>query len=194
MSPDRPRPTPQQLRAAAGRAIEDVIAPGLKVLFVGINPGLYSAWAGQHFARPGNRFWKSLHLGGFTPRLLRPDEQRQLLAFGLGITNVVARASAAADELSRDELVAGGRILEDKARRFRPGVVVVLGLGAYRAAFDRPQAVIGRQQETTGGAVTWVLPNPSGLNAHYRLEDLGRQMAELKRFADGLPPGEASQA
>jgi double-stranded uracil-DNA glycosylase len=142
------------------------------VLFCGINPGLYSAATGHHFARPGNRFWRTLHEAGFTERRLAPAEQRLLLARGLGLTNLVARATASAAELSARELAAGRRRLEAKVRRLRPRAVAVLGLGAYRHAFATPRAEVGLQPEPLAGAALWALPNPSGLNAHYQLADL----------------------
>jgi TDG/mug DNA glycosylase family protein len=160
--------------------VRDVIAPGLRVLFCGINPGLYSAAVGHHFARPGNRFWPTLHAAGFTPRRLRPDEERLLLDDGCGITNLVARASAAAAELTRAELAAGGKRLKAKVRRFRPRCLAVLGVGAYRTAFGQPRAALGRQPETWGETLIWVLPNPSGLNANYQPAALRRLFAELR--------------
>lgn len=174
------RPTRAELLAAADRTVPDVIAPGLEVLFCGINPGLYSAFTGHHFARPGNRFWPALHAGGFTPRLLKPDEEHGLLALGHGITNVVRRASAAADELSLDELVAGGKQLRARVKRYKPRYLSVLGVGAYRTAFDRPKAVLGLQSEAIGETKVWVLPNPSGLNAHYRAADLAKLFGQLR--------------
>ncbi|MGH9870502.1 MAG: G/U mismatch-specific DNA glycosylase [Candidatus Polarisedimenticolia bacterium] len=177
------RPTPEQIRAAAGKTLGDVIAPALRVLFVGINPGLYTAAVGHHFARPGNRFWPALHLSGFTPRLLSPFEEDELPALGYGITNIVRRATASAAELKREELKAGGRRLASKVRRYRPRLVAVLGIGAYRTAFDRPEAALGLQTEKLEGARLWVLPNPSGLNAHHQMEDLARRFRELKRAA-----------
>jgi TDG/mug DNA glycosylase family protein len=144
------------------------------VLFCGINPGLYSAATGHHFARPGNRFWRTLHEAGFTERRLAPAEQRLLLERGLGLTNLVARPTGSAAELSPRELAAGRRRLEAKVRRLRPRAVAVLGLGAYRHAFARPRAGVGLQPEPLAGATLWVLPNPSGLNAHYPLADLVR--------------------
>jgi TDG/mug DNA glycosylase family protein len=180
------RPTRADLVAAADRTVPDVIGPGLHVLFCGINPGLYSAWSGHHFARPGNRFWPALHAGGFTPRLFHPSEERELLALGHGITNVVRRASAAADELSVDELIAGGKSLRARVRRYRPRFLAVLGVGAYRVAFDRPKAVLGPQPEPIGETRVWVLPNPSGLNAHYQAADLGEVFRQL-RDAVGVP-------
>ena len=161
------RPTRAELAAAADRGIKDVIAPGLRVLFVGINPGLYSGWSGHHFARPGNRFWPTLHAAGFTPRLLHPSEERELLAYGCCITNFVNRATATAAELMADELVAGGERLLRIVETYRPRTVAVLGITAYRTAFARPKAALGRQHESLGDVPLWVLPNPSGLNAHY---------------------------
>jgi TDG/mug DNA glycosylase family protein len=179
------KPTRAQLAAAAGRTVPDVLAPGLGVLFCGINPGLYSAAVEHHFARPGNRFWPALHASGFTPRLLSPFEEAELLALGCGITNLVARSSATADELSNEELRAGGRVLSRKLRRVRPRFVAFLGVGAYRTAFARPKAVLGRQPEKVGDTGLWVLPNPSGLNAHYRLADLARLFGELRLAVAG---------
>jgi double-stranded uracil-DNA glycosylase len=173
------RPTAAELRAAAGRAIPDVMRPGLDVVFVGINPGLYSGATGHHFARPGNRFWPTLHRAGLTPRQLAPDETAELLRLGIGITNLVNRTTATAAEVSPDELRAGGRRLRVAVARYRPRAVAVLGVAAYRLAFDRPSAEIGRQPERLSGSELWLLPNPSGLNAHYqlpRLVDLYRQI------------------
>ena len=174
------RPTRADLLAAASRTVPDVIAPNLRVLFCGINPGLYSAWCGHHFGRPGNRFWGSLYAGGFTPRLFRPDEERDLLPLGLGITNVVDRPSARADELTPAELTAGGLALARRAATHRPRWLAVLGVTAYRAAFAEPKAAMGPQPEPVGGASVWVLPNPSGLNAHYLPADLARVFAEFR--------------
>jgi TDG/mug DNA glycosylase family protein len=175
-----PRPSRDDLLAAADRTVAPVIAPGLRVLFCGINPGLYTAWAGHHFARPGNRFWPALYASGFTPRLLAPAEQRELLALGLGVTNVVERATATAAELTRAELRDGGRHLVETAERYSPAYVAVLGVTAYRAAFDEPKAVLGTQQRMVGPSKLWVLPNPSGLNAHHTPADLSRLFAELR--------------
>jgi TDG/mug DNA glycosylase family protein len=174
------RPTRAELEAARGAGVPDLIGPGLSVLFCGINPSLYSAAVGHHFARPGNRFWPALHLGGFTPRRFDPWEGPALLALGYGITNVVARATTAADELSPAELAQGGRALAAKVRRHRPRFLAVLGVTAYRAAFGRPRAALGRQPEPLAGSAVWVLPNPSGLNAHYQAADLGRLFADLR--------------
>lgn len=160
--------------------IADVLKPGLDVLFCGINPGLVSEATGHHFARPGNRFWPALHLSGFTPRQFAPSEQELLLELGLGITNVVARPSARADELTIDELRQGGAVLAEKVERYSPRVLAVLGVTVYRAAFGRKKAQVGPQVETVGGARVWLLPNPSGLNAHYQLPALAEEFAKLK--------------
>ena len=160
-----------------------MIAPDLAVLFVGINPGLYTAAIGHHFGRPGNRFWPALHAGGFTPRLFSPYEERDLLPLGYGITNVVARATATADELAPAELREGGRRLAGKARRYRPRILAFLGIGAYRAAFGRPRASLGEQGERLGPSRVWILPNPSGLNAHYQAADLARLFRSLREAA-----------
>lgn len=157
-----------------------MIAPDLRVLFCGINPGLYTAATGHHFARPGNRFWPALYASGFTRKLLSPAEEHELLADGYGITNVVARATATAAELSAAEYVEGGRRLASKVRRYRPKFIAVLGVGAYRTAFDRPKATLGLQPEAIGDTRVWVLPNPSGLNAHYQPKDLARLFKELR--------------
>jgi TDG/mug DNA glycosylase family protein len=176
----KPRPTRADLLAAADKVVPDVIAPNLKVLFCGINPGLYTAYMGHHFARPGNRFWPALFAGGFTDRLFDPSEERQLLPLGYGITNVVARASAAADDLTADELVAGGKKLGAKVKRYAPRFLAVLGVGAYRTAFARPKATTGLQPDAIGETRIWVLPNPSGLNAHYQAGALAEMFRELK--------------
>jgi TDG/mug DNA glycosylase family protein len=178
------KPTKQELLDAWGRTMPDLIAPGLRVLFCGINPSLYSAVVGYHFARPGNRFWPTLHAAGFTPRRLAPSEQQALLELGCGITNLVDRATASADELSAAELAEGGQGLTVKLRRYRPRFLAVLGIGAWRSAFGRPEAALGLQPETLGGTRVWVLPNPSGLNAHYRLEDLARLYRALRVAAE----------
>ena len=173
------RPTKDEIAAAAGSTVPDLIAPGLAVLFCGLNPGLYSGATGHHFARPGNRFWRTLQAAGFTDRLVRPWEERVLLEYGLGITNLVGRATATAAELGPEELRAGRGTLERKVRRYRPRAVAVLGIGAYRAAFSRPKASIGRQPESLGRTPLWVLPNPSGLNANHQLADLARAFGAL---------------
>ncbi|KAA6223562.1 G/U mismatch-specific DNA glycosylase [Streptomyces albofaciens JCM 4342] len=175
--------TPEELQAARGRLVPDVAAPGLRVLFCGINPGLMSAAAGHHFARPGNRFWPTLHAAGFTPRVLRPAEQEELLAYGLGITNVVERASARADELTAEEFREGGRRLVEKVTRLRPDWLAVAGVTAYRVAFDDKRAQVGPQERTIGDTRIWVLPNPSGLNAHYPPAALAEAYARLRAAA-----------
>lgn len=175
-------PTRDQIAAAVAATVPDVLGPGLDVLFVGINPGLYSAAVGHHFARPGNRFWKALAGSGFTERVLSPFEDGSLPAYGLGITNLVGRATAAAADLPDDELRAGGRAVARKVRRHGPRAVAFLGIGAYRVAFSRREAAVGpvAGDRELGGAIVWVLPNPSGLNAHYRLADLVASFTDLR--------------
>ena len=181
MTPSRPWvPTPAQLKAAHGKTLPDVIAPDLKVLFCGINPGLYTAAIGHHFGRPGNRFWPTLYQAGFTPRLLSPFEETELLTLGYGITNVVDHATAAADELTPEDYLEGGRRLVRKVERYKPKVLAVLGVGAYRTAFGRAKAKVGRQDERVGDAEVWVLPNPSGLNAHFQKPEMARVFRELR--------------
>lgn len=167
------------MQSAARRKIPDVMAPDLDVLFCGINPGLYSAAVGHHFARPGNRFWPVLYAARFTPRLYSPFEDRELLSLGYGITNIVDRASASADMLSPQELRRGAATLGRKLRAYRPRLLVVLGLVAYRAAFAAPRAVVGLQTERCADTPVWVLPNPSGLNAHFQIPALTRLFAEV---------------
>ncbi len=174
-----PKPTAADLKAAVGTSIPDVVAAGLDVLFCGINPGLYSAATGCHFARPGNRFWTALHAAGFTRRRLQPWERDELLLSGCGVTNLVKRATVAADELSGAELRAGARRLARKVARLRPRFVAVVGIGAYRVAFDRPRATIGRQPERLGKSIVWVLPNTSGLNANHRPADFAKAFRAL---------------
>jgi TDG/mug DNA glycosylase family protein len=181
----RRRPTKAERLAAVGRTVEDVIAPGLRVLFCGINPGLYTAVTGHHFAGPGNRFWPALYASGFTPRLLRPDEERELLDWGLGITNVVPRATAAAAELGPEDYESGGRLLTEKLMRYRPAFLAVLGIGAYRTAFGQPGAAIGPQPEAIGETRLWVLPNPSGLNANYQAPQFAALFGELRAAVEG---------
>lgn len=173
------KPTKADLLAAYGKSLPDVIAPGLKVLFCGINPGLYTAAVQHHFARPGNRFWPAIHAAGYTPRRLFPHEERELAGWGYGLTNIVNRATARADELSGEELKAGGKVLAAKARKFGPAFVAILGISAYRAAFNRPKARLGLQEETFGPARIWLLPSPSGLNAHYQAGELVKRLKEL---------------
>lgn len=173
-------PTKADLEAARNATIEDVLGPRLDILFCGINPSLYSAATGHHFARPGNRFWPALHLSGLVPRRLAPHEQHLLPSYGLGITNIVARATARADELSPEEFREGGARLARLVARIRPRVLAVAGVSAYRVAFARPAARIGPQEETVGETALWVLPNPSGLNAHWTLEAIAAEMARLR--------------
>jgi len=175
------KPSRADLLASEGKGLRDVIAPGLKVLFVGINPGLYSGWSGHHFARPGNRFWRALHAGGFTPRVLHPSEQRELLRHGYGVTNLVNRATATADALLPAEFVAGRRRLAAKVRRYRPRIVAFLGMGAYCHAFSLRTTRTGSQPERFERARVWVLPNPSGLNANYQLPALIKLFRQLSR-------------
>jgi TDG/mug DNA glycosylase family protein len=178
------KPTKAQLLAACGKRLPDLIAPGLKVLFVGINPALYSAAVGHHFARPGNRFWPVLHQAGFTDRQFSPFEERELLKLGYGITNIVNQSTAAASDLTRLELEKGGRSLKAKVRRCRPRVVAVLGLEAFRMAFGQPKARFGPQEERLGLSRLWLLPNPSGLNASYQIPALSKLFREVRMAAE----------
>ena len=180
VSPRPWRPTREEIAAARGRKVPDVIAPGLVVLFCGINPGLYSGAVGHHFARPGNRFWKALHGSGFTDRVLSPFEERTLLEQGLGITNIVERATSGADELTKSELILGARRLERKICRLFPRFVAFLGVTAFRTALHRPKAGVGSQPEELCGARLWLLPNPSGRSAHYQLPALTGAFRELR--------------
>ena len=174
------RPTKEQLLAAAGKTVPDVIAENLRVLFCGINPGLYTAAIGHHFGRPGNRFWPALYKSGFTDRLLSPFDEHSILDSGLGITNVVAHATASEAGLSKADLMKGGRRLMMTVRRYKPRTLAVLGVGAYRTAFGKPKAAIGEQDERLSDARVWVLPNPSGLNANYQLDALVKLFKELR--------------
>jgi len=170
--------------ACQGKTIPDVIAPNLRVLFCGINPGLYSGWTGHHFARPGNRFWPALHASGFTERLLSPAEKDELLKEGYGITNLIARTTASETDLQKDEFVKGARRLRAKLLKYRPTFLAVLGIGAFRAAFAKPKAQPGRQEDRIGNTIVWVLPNPSGLNAHYQAKELARLFSELREAVE----------
>jgi double-stranded uracil-DNA glycosylase len=167
----------------AGKPLPDVVAPDLDVLFCGINPSLLSAERGHHFARPGNRFWPALHLAGLTPRRLAPEEDRELPRYGLGVTNLVDRPTRTAAELTADELRAGALALTGLVARHRPRIVAVLGVTAWRLASGSARAGWGRQAARLAGAETWVLPNPSGLNAHFQLPDLARLYAQLREPA-----------
>jgi len=176
------RPTSAQLEAALRKRVPDVIAPGLRILFCGINPGLYSAAAGHHFAGPNNRFWPTLRAAGFTPSLLRPEDETELLSLGFGITNLVPRTTPKAEILSKRALLLGASRLIRKTLVFQPRILAVLGLGAYRTAFDDPSAVVGRQPRTLGATHVWLLPNPSGLNAQHSDAELVRLFRSLRRF------------
>ena len=178
------KPSKQQLAAAKGKTVPDVIARNLRVLFCGINPGLYTAAVGHHFARPGNRFWPALYKSGFTDRLLSPFDERELLKDNVGITNVVSHATASASELTNEDFVKGGRTLRRKVSRYRPRIVAILGIEAYRKAFGQSEVTVGEQQETIGDARLWVLPNPSGLNANYQLNDFARLFRRLRKAAE----------
>jgi double-stranded uracil-DNA glycosylase len=181
------KPTKEQVAGALGKTVPDVIAPGLRVLFCGINPGLYTAAVGHHFARPGNRFWPALYHSRFTDRLLSPFGERDLLRIGVGITNVVAHATASEAELTKEDFIKGGRKLRAKIGRHQPRILAVLGVGAYREAFARPKATVGPQAEMIGETRIWVLPNPSGLNANYQLDDLVKLFGQLREDA-GIRP------
>ena len=164
-------PSREELLAAHGKTMPDVIAPDLDVLFCGINPSLYSVVIGHHFGRPGNRFWPAIYKAGFTPRLYDPREDGSLIELGYGITNMAPRATARADELSKDEIQKGRELLASKVKKYRPKCLAFLGITAYRIAFAQPKAKIGPQPDWEGTQV-WALPNPSGLNAHYQVDGL----------------------
>jgi TDG/mug DNA glycosylase family protein len=181
------RPTKAQLVRAIFKSVPDVIKKDLRLLFCGINPGLYSAATGHHFARPGNRFWPALFSGGFTPRLISPFDEDDLLQWGYGITNLVDRATVAAHELNPAELALGRQRLERKIKRFRPKLVAILGVEAYRKAFAERNAGVGLQPQQLGGVPLWLLPNPSGLNAHYRPGDLAELFADLRHACSKGP-------
>ena len=179
-----PRPSPEELAAAQGRPVPDLVAPDLRLLLCGINPSLWSAVAGCHFGNPANRLWPTLHLAGLTPRRLHPSEGAELLRLGIGVTNFVNHATATAAEISREQLVASRARVESTVLAWQPRVVAFLGLSAYRVAFGRPRAAVGRQDERIGASVGWLLPNPSGLNAHYQLPDLARAYGEVRAYLD----------
>lgn len=183
-SPQPAKPTKADLANAVHKTVPDIVDHGLRVLFCGINPGLYTAAIGHHFGRPGNRFWPALYGAGFTNRLLYPWEERELLTAGLGITNVVSRTTATAAELTPDDYAAGGKRLTATVMKYQPKVLAVLGVGAYRSAFSRRNAALGLQDETIGETRVWVLPNPSGLNANYQLVDLVRLFSELRSWVE----------
>jgi double-stranded uracil-DNA glycosylase len=177
------RPTRDDLAAAVGTTVDDVIGPGLRVLFCGINPSLWSGAVGHHFAHPSNRFWKVLHAAGFTDEVLSPADERRLLDVGVGVTNLVPIATRSAADLRPEQLRQGAQQLDAKVRRWRPRVVAFLGLDAYRTGFGRRQATIGRQPERLGDSALWVLPNPSGAQAHYPFDRLVAELRELRRAA-----------
>lgn len=173
-------PSKEELAAARGRTIHEVLATGLDVVFVGINPGLWSGATGHHFAHPRNRFWKALYRSGFTDRELSPAEDVVLPQYALGVTNLVGRTTAKADELTREELREGGAALIERLERVRPRAVAVLGMGAFRNAFCRPKAILGRQMDRIADAELWMLPNPSPLNAQFSLDELAARLAEVR--------------
>jgi len=175
------KPSKEDLRDAVNRTTEDLIDYNLKVLFCGINPGIWSGATGFHFAKPGNRFWKALHLGGFTSRLLHPSEEHELLENGYGITSFCKRTTARADELSNEEIIEGGKNLVKKIEKFKPQMLAVLGIGIYQTAFNQPKGKLGLQDAKIGDTRIWLLPNPSGLNAHYQLNDLAKLFNELRQ-------------
>ncbi len=182
--PEKPwKPDRKLLKDSAGKTVPDIIARNLDILFCGINPGLYSAAVKHHFARPGNRFWPLLHLSGFTPRVLSPFEEDLLPSMGIGITNLVARATATAAELDKEELTVGFRLLKEKVKSMTPKVVAMLGVGAYRVASGNKRATIGKQPETIGESVLWVLPNPSGVNANYQMKELVVLFRRLYKYS-----------
>lgn len=186
------RPTPEQIHAATRKTLKDVIAADLQVLFCGINPGLYSAAVGHNFARPGNRFWPVLFAAGFTDRLLSPFEEQSLLQYGCGITNIASRATARAEELTKEEVLNGAQKLVQKVRRYKPVCLAIVGITAYRIAFSEPKARIGLQQQSIGDTLVWVLPNPSGLNAHHQMRDLVKHFRRLRKhlWMEEVPNGD----
>jgi len=175
------KPSKEDLRDAINRTTEDLIDYDLKVLFCGINPGIWSGATGFHFAKPGNRFWKVLFLAGFTDRILHPSEEHELLELGYGITSFCKRTTARADELTPKEYIEGGKALVKKIEKYKPQNLAVLGIGAFRTAFQKPKAKLGLQDEKIGGARVWLLPNPSGLNAHYQADDLAKLFGEVRK-------------
>ena len=179
------KPTKEQLLAAKDKTVKDVIAPGLDVLFVGLNPGLYTAAIGRHFGRPGNRFWPALCASGLLKEPLTPWESGRLIGSGLGITNIVSRATATGAELSDDELRAGAKAVRRKVLKYKPKNAAFLGIGLYRVGFERPDAKLGLQQERIGDTKLWVFPNPSGLNAHFQVPDYARLFARLLPYSSG---------
>lgn len=180
------RPTKRDLAEARKLTNDDLIDHDLKILFCGINSGLYSAATGFHFARPGNRFWPALYGAGFTDRQLDPSDEHELPEMGYGITGFVRRATASASELSKQEYIDGGHRLIERVERYRPKILAVLAMTAYRIAFARPKAGLGLQAETIGATRIWLLPNPSGLNANYQLPDFIRLFKELREYSEKL--------
>lgn len=174
-------PTKEEILNASNKTVPDIIDYSLKVLFCGINPGLYTAAVGYHYGRPGNRFWKALYLSGFTPRLFKPSDCFDALKFGFGLTNVVPRATKSEAELTKQEFIEGGKMLMEKVKKYKPKWLAVVGIGAYRLAFNKPGAGVGEQEEKIGGTGIWVLPSPSGLNANYNLENLAELFAQFKK-------------
>lgn len=175
------KPSKEDLRDAINRTTVDLIDYNLKILFCGINPGIWSGATGFHFAKPGNRFWKTLHLAGFTDRVLHPSEEHELLENGYGITSFCKRTTARADELTNAEFIEGGKLLVKKLEKYKPTTLAVLGIGAYRTAFQKPKAHLGLQDEKIAGVNVWLLPNPSGLNAHYQLKDLAKLFSQVPK-------------
>ncbi len=180
------KPSIQELALAVNKTVPDIIAPNLKVLFCGINPGLYTAAIGHHFGRPGNRFWPALYAAGFTPRLFSPCEDHKLLKIGYGITNIVARATNAAADLETDEFKIGKTELVNKVKKYCPKWVAFIGIGAYRTGFSKHKAAIGLQPEMIGESKVWVLPSTSGLNANYRPSELNQLFSQLKFAVDSI--------
>lgn len=176
------KPTKLDLENARTKTVSDILLPNLQVVFVGINPGLYTAAVGHHFGRPGNRFWKVLYKAGLTPHLFDPSEQEKLLSLGIGITNMVARTTAKADELSKEEIIEGGKILEEKVLKYKPKILAILGVGVYRIAFQKPKAIVGLQKEKIGETSVFILPNLSGLQAYYKENEMVEMFKEMKEF------------
>jgi double-stranded uracil-DNA glycosylase len=167
------------------RGLRDLLAPDLRVVFCGINPGLRSAMLGHHFAGRGNRFWKAIYLAGFTREQIIPEKGEIILAHGCGLTSAVERPTSRADELTRDEFERAASGLSAKIARYAPGYVAFLGKPAFSAIFGRKSVSWGEQDDLLGGSKTWVLPNPSGLNRSFRLDQLVRAYTELRVALDG---------
>lgn len=187
-------PSRAELLAATTKRLPDLLAPDLRIVFCGINPGLYSTAVGHHFARPGNRFWPTLFAAGLTPTLFTGFEDAKLLELGIGMTNVVARTTAKAEELTTAELLAGAVTLRRKMLRYRPRFLAIVGFGAYRIAFRQPKAVGGPQATPIGGTQIWLLPNTSGLNANHLPAELARRFEELRLAAESPSYGEPRPA